>query len=58
MKKKNAYNPGGYELTLGTDHYFEFIPEFRYETHYETDEVGNTRVVHTSIKKPRKVRKK
>lgn len=49
-KKNNKYNVDGYELQLGTGHTFEFIPEFDYKTHWETNEVGNTRVVHESVK--------
>ncbi len=49
-KKNNKYNVDGYELQLGTGHTFEFIPDFNYQTHWETDEVGNTRVVHESAK--------
>ncbi len=49
-KKNNKYNVDGYELQLGTGHTFEFIPDFNYQTHWETDEVGNTRVVHESVK--------
>ena len=61
-KKNNKYNVDGYELQLGTGHTFEFIPEFNYTTHWETDEVGNTRVVHESVnpvkeKKAKKAKK-
>lgn len=48
-KKNNKYNADGYELQLGTDRIFDFIPEFNYTTHWETDELGNTRVVHESV---------